>query len=356
MPDIRFLIIGAPKAGTTSLFEYMRVHPQIHMPAEKELYFFNMDRSYRRGWDWYSAVMLRGAPPDAICGEATTEYMSGAPYADIDDRDRSESAEDLGDSRSLEEVIPRRIEQVLPDVKLICVLRDPVARAYSHYRMMALGGVESRPFEEAIDQLLDPVALEHSRVARARDNGYVIIGEYCRLLAGFLRVFPREQLMVIFSDELARSPRQTLPNLFEFIGVSSDFLPDNVDTRYREAATKQRIPGLNLVTWQTNLARARSARTLWHTLPDRMQRTIDHAYNVTNHRIEMWNAWRGVVGDDMPPSVRERLIAHFRPDSEALADLLGRDIPWLAAWEHGPDAEEVGTGASMGEVSGGRAL
>jgi hypothetical protein len=348
MPEIGFLIIGAPKAGTTSLFEYMRVHPQIHMPAEKELYFFNMDRSYRRGWDWYSAAILRGAPPGAICGEATTEYMSGAPYTNITDQpDRGRPPEDTGDDESLEEVIPRRIEQVLPDVKLICVLRDPVARAYSHYRMMALGGVESRTFEEVVDQLLDPAVLKHTRVARSRDNGYVINGEYARLLAGFLRVFPREQLMAIFSDELAQSPRQVLAHLFEFIGASPDFLPDNLDTRYRAAATKQRIPGLNLVTWQMGMARVRSARALWHALPDRLQRTIDHAYSVTNYRVELWNAWRGAVDDDMPPAMRERLIAHFRPDSEALADLLDRDIPWLATWEGQPAAQAVETNVEV---------
>ncbi len=332
MAAVGFLIIGAPKAGTTSLFEYMRVHPQIHMPAEKEIYYFNMDRNYRRGWDWYSAKMLRDAPPDAICGEATAEYLGGSPYRDIGGQDGGEPVASANDGQALEEVIPRRIRQALRDVKLICVLRDPVARAYSHYRMMALGRVESRSFEEAIEHLMEPTTLEHTRATRLRDNGYVVYGEYSRLLAGFLRVFPREQLMVIFSDELARAPRRTIANVFEFVGVAPDFVPDNAGTRYRAAAVKQRIPGLNLVTWQTNLARVRSAQALWHALPDRARGVIDRVYNVTNYRVEMWNAWRGAVGEDMPPAVRERLIAHFRADSEALADLLDRDIPWLAAW------------------------
>jgi len=328
MPDIGFLIIGAPKAGTTSLFEYMRIHPQIHMPAEKEVYFFNMDRNYNRGWKWYSKTMFRHAPPDAVCGEATTEYMSGVPYV----ADPGSPAAGLGDKATLEEVIPRRIKQALPEVKLICVLRDPVKRTYSHHRMMALGGVESRTFEEAINELIAPLALEEARLTRSRVNGYIVNGEYSRLLAGFLRIFASEQLKVVFSDELAQRPAETLADLFDFVGVSRDFVPNNLDVRYRTAAVKQRIPGLNLVTWQTNLARVRSARTFWHALPKRLRRTIDYAYNVTNYRIEMWNAWRGAVDDDIPPAVREALIAHFRPDSEALEKMLGREVPWLASW------------------------
>jgi hypothetical protein len=328
MPNIGFLIIGAPKAGTTSLFEYMRVHPQIHMPAEKEVYFFNIDRNYRRGMSWYLETVLRQAPHDAVCGEATTEYMSGVPYAD----DQGDQTADSLDRKELEEVIPRRIKQALPDVKLICVLRDPVKRTYSHYRMLALGRDESRSFEEAVNQLIDPASLEHARVARTRLNGYIVNGEYARLLAGFLRVFPREHLKVIFSDDLAQRPAETLADLFEFIGVADDFVPDNVNTRYRAAAVKQRIPGLNLVIWQAGFARVRPLRALWHALPWRLRKAVDSAYNVTNYRVEMWNAWRGTVGEDIEPHVREKLIAHFRPDGEALREMLGREIPWLATW------------------------
>ena len=114
MADIGFLIIGAPKAGTTSLFEYMRAHPKIHMPAEKEIYFFNMDRNYRRGWDWYLSTISRDAPSGAICGEATTEYMSGVPYEDPTSGARAGPQTRESDRTALEEVIPRRIQRALP--------------------------------------------------------------------------------------------------------------------------------------------------------------------------------------------------------------------------------------------------
>jgi hypothetical protein len=334
MSDIRFLIVGAPKAGTTSLFEYMRHHPEVHMPANKEVFFFNMDSTYRRGWEWYRATLLRGAPPGAACGEATTEYMRGAPWrSGLDDDERTFMEDPANSAESLEEVIPRRIKLFLPDVKLMCVLRDPVTRAYSHHLMRKMERADSRTFDEAIDQLMTPAEMERARAEPSRINGYVACGEYSRLLAGFLRVFPREQLMVIFSDELAQRPAETLAQVFAFIGVSVDFVPENLDTRHRAGAARQRIPGVNLVTWRHGVARLRWARALWFALPYRVRLAIYRLYGVASYRIELWNARRGEVDEGISPSARRKLIAHFRPDSDALAGMLGRDIPWLASWE-----------------------
>jgi len=334
MSEIGFLIIGAQKAGTTSLFEYMRRHPQIHMPAEKELYFFNSDLAYSRGRDWYLTVMSKGAPPGAVCGEATAEYMAGVPYRDLAEDKHAGTIEDPDGDEPLEEVVPRRIKQLFPDVKLICVLRDPVARAYSHYRMAVLSRVESRSFEDAIDQLVEPGALEHARSAHTRTDGYVVGGEYARGLAGFLRVFPREQLMVIFSGEFEQRPSETLSAVFGFIGVATDFVPDNLNTRYLAAAVKQRVPGLNLFVWKTNFARVRPARALWHALPTSVHRGVGRAYSVAAYRIQLWNARRGAVPDEdeIQSSTRLKLAAHFRSDSEALRDMLDMEIPWLEEW------------------------
>jgi hypothetical protein len=346
MSKIGFLIIGAQKGGTTSLFEYMRRHPQISMPPEKEIEFFNRDHVFQRGWDWYSAKVTRGAPPDVVCGEASTYYMSGRPGDVLGEeyREPRDGSSNLELLRSLEEVIPRRIKQFLPEVKLICVLRDPVERAYSAHRMMALAHTESRSFDEAIGQLLTPGALNEARSVPTMTNGYIVMGEYSRVLAGFLRVFSCEQLMVIFTNELAEQPAETLTSVFRFVGVEHDFVPDNLNSRYREGAVKERIPGLHLVRWQANLARKGSARRLWHALPKRVRWNIDRA----SYRAAMWNAKRGMVDDDdMSQSVRERLRAHFRPDGEALEGLLKRETPWLATWT-GSSTDGPSRAASIG--------
>ncbi len=324
MAKIEFLIIGAQKAGTTSLFEYMRYHPQIHMPSEKEVYFFSSDSRYSNGWNWYEQLLLGDAPQNATCGEATTEYMRGTPDRGPADKDDQTSHGD----QPVEEIIPRRIKHHLPDIKLICILRDPVERAYSNYLMRRLDKAEPRSFDEAIEQLMEPSAMQHARVTVSRTNGYIVCGEYHRLLSAFLRVFPKDQLMVIFSDELARRPVETLSHVFDFIGVSRSYVPDNLDTRYREAAIEQRITGLNLVPWRIRLGQFRSARAMWFALPDNVRRRI----NRTSYQIELWNARRGVKHDEMSASVRQTLTSHFLHDSESLADIVERDVPWLASW------------------------
>ncbi len=328
---IRFLIIGVQKGGTSSLFEYMRRHPQIHMPPEKDIAFFNRDREFQRGWEWYLNTVTRGAPPGAACGEASTYYMSGTPFGDLIANEQNGRPGSHHD-RALESVVPGRIKHLLPEVKLVCVLRDPVARAYSHYRMMVLERAESRAFDDAIDQLIEPERLAEARVTPTRTNNYIVNGEYFRALSGYLQVFPREQLMVLMSDDLADRPAETMKTLFEFVGVDHDFVPDNLDMRYRKAAQKERVAGLNLYRWQDKLARVRPARSAWHALPDGIRGRIDRGFSVLSYRVSMWNAHRGVEGEDISPETRKALISHFRPDSEALAGALDVNPPWLARW------------------------
>ncbi len=241
---IGFLVIGAQKAGTTSLFEYMRRHPQIHMPAEKEISFFS--RRYERGYGWYRSAVCGGAAEQAICGEVSVGYMGGTPYADIARNESETASAAAAVDDAIERVIPGRIRSTLPDVRLICVLRDPVERAYSHYQMAALEGGESRTFPEAIDRQLAADQLAQDRRIPTNTNGYVVNGEYGRVLSGFLDEFDREQLLVVFSNELAEDPRGTLARVFAHVGVQSEFVPDNLGSRYRVAATERKIAELDL--------------------------------------------------------------------------------------------------------------
>jgi Sulfotransferase domain len=337
MSNIHFLIIGAQKAGTTSLFEYMRRHPQIHMPADKELSFFNVERNYRRGKNWYLSNTLRNAPAGAVCGEASVGYMRGTPLGDLGDL-TSEAARELAakftDSQSLEDVVPQRIKEMLPHVRLICVLRDPVARAHSHYRMEVLNKVEHRTFDQAITQLMEPQMLAHSRIAPTGNSSYVVNGEYFRIISAFLRFFKRDQLLAIFSDDLVDRGGDVLRSVFEFVEVTPDYLPDNMGARYRTAATERRIPGLDLSAWQTAVARVGPARFVWHALPRPMRERIDRSYRTARFRVAVWNAKRGSIENDgISDTTRDMLVAHYRRDSEALAQLLEVNIPWLAAWE-----------------------
>ncbi|MCA1682462.1 MAG: sulfotransferase [Actinobacteria bacterium] len=333
---ISFLIIGAQKAGTTSLFEYVRRHPQIYMPGQKEISFFSAEATYAKGWDWYESA-FRGAPAGAVCGEASVGYMCGT----TDLRGAPNGSAPVQLEAGHEEIVPQRIRRHLPDAKLVCVLRDPVARCQSHYRMAVLAGAERRPLEQAVHEVLQPDALQRARSTITGSNGYVVRGEYFRVLEGFWRMFPPEQLVVLFSSELIAKPAETLTRVYEFIGVDPEFIPDNLGRRYREAAVARWVPGLDLYAWQNRLSHLRPIRRLWHALPSRTSAEITDAYERASFRVEVWNARRGELESDVPPHLREMLISHFRPDSEALASALGRAPPWLADWSSSSSAAAV---------------
>ena len=108
LPD--FIIIGAAKAGTTTLHHYLDLNPQIYMSSPKEPCFFSDDEIYVKGVDWYSSL-FSSAKPDQACGEASTRYSPYPQYT---------------------EAAPRMAE-LLPHVKLIYIMRHPVDRAYSHH-------------------------------------------------------------------------------------------------------------------------------------------------------------------------------------------------------------------------------
>lgn len=331
---VGFIIIGAQKCGTTSLFEYLRQHPDVYMPPQKEIGFFSADGSYGRGVDWYrSSIALEDAPRGATCGEASVAYMGGVPDQRATSNGSVAPVPPPSRNGVREDIIPRRIKEHLPDVKLICVLRDPADRCLSHYRMAVLAGGEHRSFERAISEMLRPDALEQARRSITGNNGYIVRGEYFRILSGFWRTFSPEQLMVIFSSELDSRPADVLKRSFDFIGINPDFTPSNLGVRYRQAAVARRVPGLDLYAWQDRMSRAQPTRALWHALPPRARSRLDRWYERASFRVDVWNARRGDFDNVMPRHVHETLISHFRADGEALARTLGVEVPWLARWD-----------------------
>lgn len=195
LPD--FLVIGAAKAGTSALYQYMREHPQIFMPAKEIRYFAYdggeeaRDREERFGKHHFEVKSLEAyealftpADPSLSWGEIAPIYLE-SPSA------------------------PRRIRELIPDVRLIASLRNPVHRAFSGYVMQVRSGREHRPVHEAFD----PAA------------HHVQAGFYHAQIKRYLDLFPREQLMLILYEEFARDNKRTLRDTFEFLGVDPDFEP-----------------------------------------------------------------------------------------------------------------------------------
>lgn len=321
-----FVVIGAMKAGTTSLFEHLRRHPQLHLPASKEDPFFSHPAAYARGWDAYIERSFFRADPALKWGTVTGQYMVGGLWNELNS---------AGDANSCDErTVPLRIRERVPDARLIAILRDPVERARSYHRMALLNRWDDRPFEQAIDELLQPDALEDSRRHPRQTTGYVTWGEYGRILAGYFDVFPREQMLVTFTDELEQDPTRLLHRVYEFVGVRTDFVSDSIGVRYRVGATEQRVRLLGfqspLNPWRIQRALAGNAvaKQLWHALPARGRRRIDRVVARAAYEIDLWNRRAGADPVDVDRVTLERLRAHYAPDTHRLAALLGTDPPW----------------------------
>jgi sulfotransferase family protein len=326
-----FLLIGAQKAGTTSLYEYLRTHPGIYMPPGKDVSFFNLEGRMARGWSRHVELFFGGAPLDTFWGTVNVFYMDGT------EKSRRPVSPALLDSRPTRSTgkgwqppIQERIHETLPDVKLIAVLRDPVARCISHFRMTVMKRLEYREFESTMVDLLEHDALEESRCRPSQTNSYITRGEYGRILSAYLDVFPANQLLVVFCEELERDPREVLRSIFSFVGADPEFAPPKVGERFREGGERRRVSWLDPHDWRQRLAAFSPPRTLWEALPDETRRQVDRIVRGASYRIELWNAHRGMPAPEIDPSVLSALAEHYREDSRLLGDLLGNKPPWLA--------------------------
>jgi Sulfotransferase domain len=264
LPD--FLVIGAAKCGTTSLFDWICLHPLVARPStngrpRKELLFF--DYNFHRGADWYRMHFPlererqefereHGRP--FLTGEATASYLTG-------------------------HWVPGRVRQVAPDVKLIVTLRNPIDRAYSAFQM------SRRERLEECESFEDAIALEPERLAgeleRARSDprynpplppplgywSYLHRSRYADHVERWLEVFPREQILFLEFEDLAADPQGALDRVHAFLGLPP----------YRGSELRK----LNAATYT-----------------------------------------------EMNPRTRTELVEHFRPYNQRLRELTGIDFRW----------------------------
>lgn len=192
LPD--FIIGGAQKCGTTSLHFYLAQHRDIFMPMKKqETHFFDQDQNYRKGVEWYESC-FRDHRNERVIGQTSPLYL----YL---------------------EKVPDRIYRLLPEVKLMFVLRNPVDRAYSHYWHERKKGREKLTFEEAIE-------IEGDRINKDfwhnRHFSYLSRGKYAEQIERYLDYFSLSQMLFIMYDEFKKDSLKTVKKCFNFLEVSPD--------------------------------------------------------------------------------------------------------------------------------------
>jgi hypothetical protein len=232
-PLVTFLIAGVQKGGTTALFDYLRDYPDIALPSEKELHFFDDDARDWRSPD-YGAYHAHFADPQGRpCGEATPIYSYWPG--------------------SLE-----RIAAYNPAMKLIFALRDPVERAWSHWRMEFARGFETRPFAWCIREGRARLADAGPQLRRV--YSYVERGFYGEQLERVFAQFPRHQVLVLKSDDLRREPGPVLGSVRAFLGLPPAPAPASRESHVGPASGHPSELTAQDVAWLREVYEADAAR------------------------------------------------------------------------------------------------
>lgn len=281
LPD--FLIIGAAKSGTTTLWRYLQRHPAIHMLEPKEPEFFAKPEVYARGLEWYKSLFA-AAPEGKVCGEASTTYSRWPHFGDV----------------------PQRIHDAAPGIKLIYLLRHPVDRAYSHYKHRMRLDVPRMTFEEA---------LEH-------DAMFIDTSLYMMQIERFMARFARASLHCVLVEDLRSDPAATLNGIQEFLGLEHDDLAREGAV---EANTAEEDAGADFTRQRFGKAfrRVPGARPLSRLLSPRVRERLREA--LVRSPVGRRTA-EGYKPSALLPETRERLIRRFEEPNRALADFLGRDL------------------------------
>ena len=268
-----FILIGSMKSGTSTLHWQLTRHPDVFMTMPKEPRFFN--EYFERGLPWYERLFDSAAGAVAR-GEASTDYTAFPKYPET----------------------PARIASVVPDVRLIYLVRDPVARMRSHYLHRVGIRRESRPVEEALFDYW----------------GYLNQSRYGMQVERYLQHFPREQLMIVRAEEMFAEPEQVLPRVFDFIGVDSTW--SSPDPGHRENGAEKKYQVAHPIR---RVSRAMSRTRIYNAIPQQTRKSIARAVSRSNPPP--------VPQATISPELRAKVLDELADDLELFTRLTGDTVP-----------------------------
>lgn len=288
------LIIGAAKAGTTSLFDILAHHPQVSGSALKETRFFSWDERFEKGIDWYEREYFSEAPAGVVRLEATPSYLTWS-----------------------EKTAPR-IRQTLRDrpPALVAIFRDPVGRAYSHYWHRVRMGHETLPFTEALAQEDARLRANWDTLSREGNGkyGYARAGCYASRLRPFLEHFDRQQMHFLLQEDLRPDVfPQSIARLLNFLRIDDTIALAPVR---RNAPKTPRHRGLLKMYRRL---KKQLGKTAWVSIvPWRIRRGIEPLfYKPTDY-------------PPIDPEVERQLRVRFADEVRQCQDLIQRDLShWL---------------------------
>ena len=182
-----FLIVGAQKCGTSSLYAILKKHPEVNMSDIKEINFFSFDHKFSKGLSYYSNYFKTPAANHKITGEASPGYMNTPG-------------------------ITEKIYQNLPEVKIVIILRDPIKRGYSQYWDNRRHLKEHLSEDEIIQEYL-------STEYDTNSKGYFSRGVYIKYIKEYLKFFKRDKIHIMIFEDLIKNPKKELSQLYDFLDI-----------------------------------------------------------------------------------------------------------------------------------------
>ena len=271
------IVIGAQKCGTSVLHYYLSLHPEVSMSKPKELNFFIEERNWPRGPDWYKAHFDASAH---VRGEASPNYTASPQHAGV----------------------PERMHSLVPDAKLIYLVRDPLARIAAHW---VHNYAKRREKGTLAETLAHP------------NTSYVTRSMYAMQLERFLEHYPMEQVLVMQQSELRHERMPTLRRVFEFIGVDPDFNHPRFEQERHQTSRKTRATRLAVRLEKLGRTRAgsRIPSNFWLVLDDRLPLR------------------RAIERPDVAAALSPDTLEALRADARRLRELTGRDFSNWKLWD-----------------------
>lgn len=280
-----FIIVGAPKSGTTSLYHYLSEHPQVFMSEPKEVNFFSREEIERQGLfykdfkakdlDEYKKLFLEANDEKAV-GEGSVSYLF---YPET----------------------PAKIKALLPDVKIIILLRDPVSRGYSHYLMDYRLGLVDVPYEEIV---LKTCTYKNAHLYYQQ---YVELGLYYEQVKRYFELFGKEQVKIYFQEDLRQDTQKIILDLYEFLEIDPSDMP-NIEREHNAFS----MPKSNLIH---KLYSSHFIRTfLSIVFPETLKEKIKNALFERKQKPKL------------DEQLRVQLLDIYRQDIKNLEGLLNKDL------------------------------
>lgn len=270
------IIIGAQKCGTSGLHYHLGLHPEISMSKPKELNFFIEERNWPRGEDWYRRHFDPGAK---VRGEASPNYTAFPQHIGV----------------------PERMATLVPDAKLIYLLRDPLERVAAHW---VHNFAKRREKGDLAATLAHP------------NTSYLQRSQYAMQLQQFLNHFPRESIMILDQEDFRKDRAETLRRVFEFSGADPSFTHPGFERERHATARKTRATKLAI-----RMERASKSKLgkvvppkLWFALDERlpMKKTIERP--------------------DVRQALTDEALRALRDDAERMRELAGRPFRDWSIW------------------------